>query len=169
MNIILTLNLLTLNLFIGIGIYKKVLEVLFRENKESAKTHFNVSTKGTDYLYEPFFNSGNYQKNKNFFFFFFFVIIIFVNSNINFIIFCYYYIYIFAYIWIYLLSPLFSFSSIEIFLIFLPPLFLPAILNIEEGNFQESYKNCKKSLDIYPDFNRAQNLLKMIQNHFSII
>jgi len=78
-----------------------VLEILSNDNKESAKTHFNVSTKGTDYLYEPFFNS--------------------------------------------------------------------AILNIEEGNFQESYKNCKKALDIYPDFNRAQNLLKMIQNHLSII
>ena len=104
MNIILTLNLLTLNLFIGIGIYKKVLEVLFRENKESAKTHFNVSTKGTDYLYEPFFNSGNYQKNKNFFFFFIFVIIIFVNSNINIIIYCYYYIYIRIYMDIFVIS-----------------------------------------------------------------
>ncbi|ORY82179.1 tetratricopeptide repeat protein 8-like protein [Neocallimastix californiae] len=78
-----------------------VLEALSYNNKESAKTHFNVSTKGTDYLYEPFFNS--------------------------------------------------------------------AILNMSEGNIQESYNQCKKSLEIFPEFNRGKELMKTLENHLSII
>jgi len=77
-----------------------VLEVLFNNNKESAKTHFNVSIKGADYLYEPFYNS--------------------------------------------------------------------AILNMSEGNIQDSYNNCKKSLEIYPEFNRGKDLMKKLESLLSI-
>jgi len=40
---------------------------------------------------------------------------------------------------------------------------------MSEGNIQESYNQCKKSLEIFPEFNRGKELMKTLENHLSII
>lgn len=49
------------------------------------------------------------------------------------------------------------------------PFYNSGLLSYKMGDFQESYKNAEKSLEIYPEHSDSQELMKQLKQHFTSI